>query len=77
MNNGVAVEKRQLRFSILMKETQEVFLVNQVSFHMYLAKLDLKEQEYTNAKMHLEYVIAHGNTMKAVKEAKELLQQID
>lgn len=57
--------------------SQEVFLVNQVTFHMYLAKLDLKEQEYTNAKMHLKYVIAHGNTMKAVKEAKELLQQID
>ena len=57
--------------------SQEAFLVNRVSFHMYLAKLDLKEQEYTNAKMRLEYVIAHGNTMKAVKEAKELMEQID
>ncbi len=56
--------------------SQENFRSNQVTFHMYLARLDVKEQEYTNAKMHLEYVVKHGNTMKAVKEAKELLQEI-
>lgn len=56
--------------------SQENFRSNEVTFHMYLARLDVKEQEYTNAKTHLDYVMKHGNTMKAVKEAKILLQEI-
>lgn len=67
-------EARQLLNELL---SEEMFQINKVSFHMYLARLDLKEQEYVNAKIHLGYVVEYGNTMNVVKEAKELLEQID
>lgn len=46
--------------------------LNKVMFHMDLARLDVKEQEYENARTHLEYVITHGNRLPVVAEAKEL-----
>lgn len=51
-------------------------VLNQVIFNMYLARLDIKENEKMNAKMHLEYVITHGNKMAIVEEAKELLEKL-
>lgn len=67
------VEARQLLNELL---SQEIFPINKVTFHMDLARLNVKEKEYINAKMHLEYVIKHGNTMKTVNEAKEMLEQV-
>lgn len=45
-----------------------------VFLHMILAQLDLRENQYEEAKEHLQFVIAHGNTLSAVDEAKKLLQ---
>ena len=45
-----------------------------VFLHMILAQLDLRENQYEEAKEHLQFVIAHGNTLSAVDEAKRLLQ---
>lgn len=51
----------------------EIFPLNKVMFHMYLARLDMKEKAYENAREHLEYVITYGNKLPVVPEAKELL----
>ena len=48
-------------------------MLNQIMLHMHLAEIDIKESEYKNACMHLEYVIAHGNTMSVVDKAKEMM----
>ncbi len=45
-----------------------------VFLHMILAQLDLREKKNDEAKEHLQFVIAHGNTLSAVDEAKKLLQ---
>ena len=45
-----------------------------VFLHMILAQLDLREKQNDEAKEHLQFVIAHGNTLSAVDEAKKLLQ---
>lgn len=65
-------EARTMINSIL--ET-EVFPLNKVMFRMHLARLDVKAQEYANAKEHLEYVITYGNRLPVVSEAKELLEE--
>lgn len=44
-----------------------------VFLHMILAQLDLREKQYDGAKEHLQFVIANGNTLSAVDEAKKLL----
>lgn len=67
------VEARSLFNKALMDEKIKI---NIVCLHTYLAKLDIKEMDYLSAKQHLEYVIKHGNTMKAVSEAKEMLEQM-
>lgn len=67
------IEARSLFNKALMGEKIKI---NIVCLHTYLAKLDIKEADYVSAKMHLEYVIKHGNTMKAVGEAKEMLEQM-
>lgn len=52
------------------KETR----INKVRFHMNLALLDMKEKDYENAKLNLEYVVKFGNKLGIVPEAKELLE---
>lgn len=45
--------------------------------HMQLAQLDIEAEEYANAKRHLNYVIAYGNQLSIVGEAKECLESIN
>lgn len=50
-------------------------LLNHTIFHMYLAKLYMKEQEKEKAKEHLKFVVEHGNTICYVQQAKEMLAE--
>lgn len=51
--------------------------INRVVFHMRLAELDMEAGETNNAKVHLEYVISHGNTLGMVKDAEKILQSME
>ncbi len=55
--------------------SRKISMLNRVSLNMHLARLDIKMNEKVNAKIHLEYVVEHGNTMSIVEEAKELLDR--
>lgn len=67
------VALRELLSSLL--QNHEIFS-NTVIFHMHLARLDMKANEKENAKLHLDYVIKHGNRMRVVEEAKELREKL-
>lgn len=69
--DGKDAEARTMINSFL--ET-EVIPLNQVMFRMHLARLDMKEQKYENARKNLEYVIDNGNRLPVVPEAMELLE---
>ncbi|MCM1494466.1 MAG: hypothetical protein NC089_01545 [Bacteroides sp.] len=71
--DGKAEEARTLVCTLLDKEPYQL---SKVGFHMQLAQLDIEAGEYANAKQHLEYVIAHGNRLTSVSEAKERLEAI-
>lgn len=51
--------------------------IGKVRLHMLLAQLDMEAEEYANAKRHLNYVIAYGNQLSIVGEAKECLESIN
>lgn len=71
--DGKVEEARTLICTLLDKEPYQL---SKVGFHMQLAQLDIEAEEYTNARQHLEYVIAHGNQLTSVSEAKEQLEAI-
>lgn len=71
--DGKTEEARTLLYTLLEKEPYQL---SKVMFHMQLAQLDIESEEYANAKLHLEYVIAHGNQLASVSKAKEQLEDI-
>lgn len=71
--DGQTEEARTLLYALLEKEPYQL---RKVVVHMQLAQLDIEAGEYGNAKQHLEYVIAHGNQLVIVSQAKEQLEVI-
>ncbi|MBQ9984333.1 MAG: hypothetical protein IJP29_07060 [Lachnospiraceae bacterium] len=65
-------EARELANHLL---DQQTTTLNKVGIHMKLAKLDIVDDEYVNAKAHLDYVVAHGNLLSVVDEARALLDK--
>ncbi len=65
-------EARELANRLLEQLTTPL---NKVGIHMKLAKLDIADGEYINARVHLDYVIAYGNRLSVVDEARELLDK--
>lgn len=70
-------EDKQARKLINELLLEEKTVLNRVIFNMYLARLDVKANEKSNAKVHLEYVITHGGKMIITEEAKALLENLD
>lgn len=48
-----------------------------VALHFRLAELDFAASEFSNARLHLDYVMKYGNKLFYVSEAKKLIGEIE
>lgn len=76
---ALAIEKGETQgveeelLSLLDRATTEYARVTQ---HDMLARLYLRERRFSEAREHLEYVVAHGNKLYARTKAEELLRTL-